>query len=165
MEYRELSVPPDLAPFVQTLWVVTGEVGQHIRVTPDACTDIIAPDDSNEALRFIGPMSIASVVPLRWRRTVGIRFRPGTLALVRQELSLRVVRDLDLVISGTSSALDPLAGVLAYVRALAAVGALLRYPDVDRILAAMIGDASLPLAPLYRRLGLKERAVQRLFDR
>lgn len=165
MIYQEWPAPADLATHVQSLWVVDGDVGQEIRVTPDACTDVIALDDRATSLLLVGPMSRARVVAVRLPRSVGVQFRPGTLALVRPALRLRQLRDRDLVVSDLPRAEDPLAGVVAWVRAMARAGALLRHPDVDRVLDAMTTDGTAPLTTYYDRLGLQERTVQRLFDR
>lgn len=179
MHYEEFPAPDDLRAHVRALWVVDGEGGERIRVTPDACTDLIALDDRATSLLFVGPMSRAEVVALRLPRSVGVQLRPGTLALVRPGLRLRALRDRDLVIAGLPPSNDPLDGILTRVRAMEVAGELGRHPDVDRVLAAMEPDSreqdaagrdtptvdDVSLVALYDRLGLRERTVQRLFDR
>lgn len=175
MRYEENPPPDDLRAHLRAVWVVEGEVGQKIRVTPDACTDLIALDDRATSLLFVGPMSRAEVVALRLPRSVGVQFRPGTLALVRPGLRLRALRDRDLELSWQPPSRDAIDGLLARVRAMATAEELLRHPEVDRVLTAMAaGAAGADLADfegadsltmLYDRLGVGERTVQRLFDR
>ncbi len=165
MRYEERPAPADLRAHVQALWVVEGEVGELIRVTPDGCTDLIALDDRATRLLFVGPMTRARVVPLRGPRTVGVQLRPGTLALIRPDLRLRSLRDRDLVLSGLPAAGDPLNALIARVRAMACADELRRSPDVDRVLDAMAEDGAAPLSAIYGRLELAERTVQRLFNR
>lgn len=165
MNYRELPPPDDLRAHVRAVWEVEGEVGQQIRVTPDACTDLIALDDRVTSLLFVGPMSRAKVVALRLPRSVGVQLRPGTLALVQPDVHLRRLRDRELELSGLPPSRDPIDGLLARVRAMVRAGELRRHVDVDRVLDAMAAEGSPPLTSLYDRLGLRERTVQRLFDR
>jgi len=164
MQYQELPVPTDLQTHLLAVWVVEGAVGELIRVTPDGCTDLIAHDARATKVRFVGPMTRARVVALRCERSVGVQLRPGTLATVRSGLRLRDVRDLEIEIVGLRGSVDPIDGILDLVRTMVSDKSIMRHPDVDRVLDAMAVGAG-PLDALYRRLGLRERTVQRLFDR
>lgn len=164
MQYQELPVPAELRTHLQTVWVVEGKVGELIRVTPDGCTDLLAHDGRATEVRFVGPMTRARVVALRSPRSVGAQLRPGTLAAVRAGLRLRDVRDREVEIVGLRASADPIDGILDLVRTMVSDGAITRHPDVDRVLGAMATGPG-PLDALYRRLGVRERTVQRLFDR
>ena len=74
--YTETAPPDDLEEFVQACWTVDGRAGDRIRVTPDACTDLIGLGDGR--LLFVGPMLTGGLATL-WRPvTHGVRFHPGT---------------------------------------------------------------------------------------
>jgi len=139
--------------------------GDSIRVTPDACTDLIFP--AGGLLLFNGPMTVAEVVTLHTELTTGVRFRPGTRVLVAGVLRLREMRDSDLVVGdgrGWASASGD--HLLGFVRELQGRHATERNAVVDAVLAAI--DASVGtgcvLGDIYGALGVRERQVERLFD-
>ena len=165
MRYVESAPPSDLAEVVQATWTVEGLPGDSIRVTPDACTDLIFP--AGGLLLFNGPMTVAEVVTLHTELTTGVRFRPGTRVLVAGVLRLREMRDSDLVVGdgrGWASASGD--HLLGFVRELQGRHATERNAVVDAVLAAI--DASVGtgcvLGDIYGALGVRERQVERLFD-
>jgi AraC-like DNA-binding protein len=72
--YEQHAPPPELAPWVATIWTLRVERDQALRVLPDACVDLIGAD-------VVGPMTQAIVVQLAaGEHTTGIRLRPGAFS-------------------------------------------------------------------------------------
>ncbi len=163
--YTEVAAPDDLERFVQACWTVEGRAGDRIRVTPDACTDLIALGDGRAL--FVGPMLAGRLATLWLPVTHGVRLHPGTHLALDGDPDLRTLRDGDAIIDAGPAPGDGAAGLLAFVRRLRDAGRLSRHATVDAVLSAMErGVADRPdLAGIYRTLGVGERSVQRLFRR
>lgn len=163
--YTEVSPPDDLEEFVQACWTVEGSAGDRIRVTPDACTDLIGLGDGR--VLFVGPMLAGGLATL-WRPvTHGVRFHPGTLLALEGHPELRGLRDRDAIID---AGLPPGGGapsLVAFARRLRDDGRLSRDATVDAVLSAMERTLSArpDLGAVYHSLGVSERSVQRLFRR
>ena len=161
--YVESPAPPDLESWVQALWTVEGRPGDRIRVTPDACTDVIDLGDGR--VLFVGPMLTGGLTTL-WRATThGVRFHPGTLVAFAGHPGLSALRDrsltndADLPVDGDGSEL------LAFVRGLRDGGRMRRDATVDAVLSAIEREATrgTELSEIYHGLGVSQRTVQRLF--
>lgn len=166
MRYIEVAPPPDLADYVQATWIVEGAVGDLIRVTPDACTDLIV--SGSGTLRFNGPMTVAEVVTLHSETTIGVRFLPGSRLRIRGNPVLRLLSDSDLVLTETGEwdSLDS-AQLLDFVRRLRDEQRIERHAVVAAVLHAIecsVTDGCV-LGDLHRSLAVSERQVERLFDR
>ena len=71
VRYRETPPPPELAPWVATLWTLRCDRPFELRVVPDGCMDLIGGD-------VVGSLSRALVADLRpGDRAAGVRFWPG----------------------------------------------------------------------------------------
>lgn len=163
--YTETAPPPDLEDLVQARWTVEGRAGDRIRVTPDACTDLIALGDGR--VLFVGPMLTGGLATLWGERTHGIRLHPGTRSAIAGYTEMAELRDGEVILD---AGLPPGCGPDAladHVRTLRDAGRLTRDPTVDAVLSAI--ERALPdgldLATVYRGLGVGERSVQRLFRR
>src|ERR1051325_1451565 len=77
--YTEIAPPPDLAPYVDRLWLRTtvGGAGRIHRVLPDGCVDIIV-DAARGAAQLVGTMTRAIEVADGPSQIIAVRFRPGT---------------------------------------------------------------------------------------
>ena len=76
--YTEIAPPPDLAPYVDRLWLRTTLVGGDVvRVLPDGCVDLIV-DARHGAAELVGTMTRAALVATGPAQLVAVRFRPGT---------------------------------------------------------------------------------------
>lgn len=163
--YTEVAPPADLEEFVQACWTVEGRAGDRVRVTPDACTDLIALGDGR--VLFVGPMLTGGLATL-WRPvTHGVRFHPGTLMAQDGCGRLRELVDGDAIIDAGLPPGGGAADLLAFARRLRDEGRLSRDPRVDAVLRAMeraVG-AGPDLGGIYRSLGVGERSAQRLFHR
>jgi len=161
--YVESPAPADLEGWVQALWTVEGRAGDRIRVTPDACTDVIDLGDGR--VLFVGPMLTGGLTTL-WRATTrGVRFHPGTLVGFEGHPGLSTLRDDTLIIDADLAADGDGSGLLAFTRGLRDGGRLRRDARVDAVLSAIERETAggRGLAEIYRALGVSERTVQRLF--
>jgi AraC-like DNA-binding protein len=71
VHWAEHPPPPELAPWVATIWHLRCERPYSLRIIPDGCTDIIRGD-------IVGSLSKAIVAKLEaGDETYGIRFHPG----------------------------------------------------------------------------------------
>jgi AraC-like DNA-binding protein len=69
--WEETAPPPDLAPWVATIWHLRCERRISLRIPPDGCMDIIRGD-------LVGSLTKAIVAELEpGDETYGIRLRPG----------------------------------------------------------------------------------------
>jgi AraC-like DNA-binding protein len=78
--YREITSPPDLAPFVECFWTSEVESDVYQRILPDGCLDILFFSRGNElvAAQVIGAMTRFQDVRLKARESIlGVRFHPG----------------------------------------------------------------------------------------
>jgi len=159
---RRVLAPADLGG-VDAFWIVEGGVGDRIRVVPDGCTDLI--DAGTGSVWFNGPMSRGEIVELRVATTRGVRLAPGTLLTLGAVGDLRALRDggTRVMVPAWASGADRSGEHVA--RELLRNGVLVRDGDVDAVLAAFAGAPRRLLAEIYAELGLRERHVQRLFDR
>lgn len=165
LTYIETAPPPDLEEFVQACWTVEGRAGDRIRVTPDACTDLIAVADGR--VLFVGPMLAGGLATLWADATHGVRLHPGTRTSIPGHAEMAGLRDGKAILdAGLPPAGGP-AALLGLARRLRDAGDLTRHATVDAVLAAI--ERTLPegpdLAAVYRGLGVGERSVQRLFRR
>jgi AraC-like DNA-binding protein len=71
VHWSERPPPPELAPWVATIWHLRCERPFSLRVIPDGCTDLIRGD-------VVGSLSQPIIAELQpGHETYGIRFRPG----------------------------------------------------------------------------------------
>src|SRR6185437_317983 len=158
MRYREFAGPEDMRSVVQALWVVEGVIGEAVRVTPDACVDLIALDDGVGEVLLNGPMPVAEVVTLAASRVHGLRLVPGTLPRLGAVTSLAEVRGAERVVPGPGTGGSPLVQLMDWARSLLSSGILERNADVDAALSRQASGAS---TTATRRVG--PRQMQRLF--
>jgi AraC-like DNA-binding protein len=175
--YRELAVPPALAPWVRCLWQLTVQGGGGPgRVVPDGFMDLVA---SGPELTLAGPDTGPWPV---WRRpgavAVGVRFHPGAApGLVgppaSELLDTRVTPDALWGRAGrelaerVADAPTPAARLAAMVAPLTARrdGAEPPDPLVAAAVARLERDpaAAAPVAALGPAVGLGERQLRRRF--
>jgi AraC-like DNA-binding protein len=163
MRYIEYPSPADLVGVVDAFWIVEGDLGDRIRVVPDGCTDLI--DAGTGSVWFNGPMSRAEVIELRASATHGVRLAPGTLLTVAAGGELRMLRDGGTPVAVPAWARSVHQSGQEVARELLRDGVLVRDRDVDAVLAAFAAAPSRSLAEIYAGLGVRERQMQRLFDR
>ncbi|HEY6180312.1 MAG TPA: DUF6597 domain-containing transcriptional factor, partial [Kofleriaceae bacterium] len=173
--YTEIAPPPDLAPYVDRLWLRTtvGGAGRIHRVLPDGCVDIIV-DAARGAAQLVGTMTRAIEVADGPSQIIAVRFRPGTAgALVGAplaELTDRATGLADLGVAGdlvgdlVGPICDPAAtavarsadaaSIAAASRAAEAAGSIAAANSVANIAAANIAAplARPPLARLSARV-------------
>jgi AraC-like DNA-binding protein len=179
--YEERPPAPELAGFVDSLWcqqIVAGTRTAHYsqRVLPDGCVDVLWWDG---VLCVAGPDT-------RWRMarmpagssTVGVRFRPGTGALLLGALPADEVRDqqVDLADVWGTRQVRTLAerigdaGSPWEVADLLQRAVLARPPETSRV-DPMVRDAvrvlnaprPAPVAAVADRFGVSERQLRRRF--
>jgi len=78
--YREITSPPDLAPFVECFWISEIESDGCQRILPDGCLDLLFFSRGNQLVdaQVVGAMTRFQDVRLRARESIlGIRFLPG----------------------------------------------------------------------------------------
>jgi AraC-like DNA-binding protein len=82
--YTEVAPPPDLAPYVDRLWLRTcrpEHAGRLHRVLPDGCVDIIV-DPGRGTAELVGTMTRAAEFAEAPGELVAVRFKPGTAAVL-----------------------------------------------------------------------------------
>jgi hypothetical protein len=158
MKYVETAPPGDLARFVQATWRVEGKPGDVIRVSPDACTDLIGLPSG--AFIFNGPMTVAEEVVLENAVTVGVRLRPGCRLVIDEVPCLRSIRDGEVVLEGRiSPSVSAEVHLLGFVRRLVEEARFERHPVVDEVLDQIETsvDRRLSLGDIYCKRRVKTR--------
>ena len=108
MEYRQLLPCPDLAPYIDAYWTVTGRKTNNIaeRIMPDGCIDIILNlgedfhvADSNLLMKnhhayLVGTMTCyKEIIRPRDTHLVGIRFKPVAFSFFYRYSFLHEIAD------------------------------------------------------------------------
>ena len=78
--YREISPPPELAPFVECFWISDVQADGCQRILPDGCVDILFFSRGSEVVdaQVVGAMTRFQDVRLSADETIlGVRFHPG----------------------------------------------------------------------------------------
>jgi AraC-like DNA-binding protein len=78
--YREITPPPDLAPFVECFWISEVETDGCQRILPDGCVDLLFFNRGKQLVdaRVVGAMTRFQDVQLRsCECIVGVRMHPG----------------------------------------------------------------------------------------
>jgi AraC-like DNA-binding protein len=171
--YRELSPPPDLAPFVECFWVSEVESDGPRRIVPDGCVDVLLFSRGQQLVdaQVVGAMTRYREVPLCACETIlGVRFHPGMagtalpgdislfndrsvgLESVLGRAARRLLKDL-----GRCSSSEALVEKLA--------NRIVRWPKVNDVQQA-IGDLArnrgrLSIADLADAAGVGERQLRR----
>ncbi len=168
------SLPsPELARWVDTLWLFEGQAKPH-RVLPDGCIDFLVDLDSGRG-SVAGPMTTAELVsPQPGARLFGVRFRPGVAPLLL-ETSADALQDQHVALDEVA----PRAVTLFAERVAEARGAAERCAAVELLLrerrrvfdvrvhrAVALLDArrgALAIDEVASRCGLGARQLERLF--